>query len=59
MAKKRKTKKASIEKASIKKSDDITELEAIAQAMEKLDTFEGNLKADHTETHYVFTKVRE
>lgn len=38
--------------------EDSTEKEAIEAAMEYLETFEGNLKADHTETHFVFSKVR-
>lgn len=35
-----------------------TEQQAVAIAMNKLETFESNLKADHTETHYVFIKIR-
>lgn len=41
------------------KSSGKTEQDAIDLALEYLDTFEGNLKADHTKTQYVFTKVRE
>lgn len=41
------------------KSPGTTEQDAIDLALKELDTFEGNLKADHTETQYVFTKVRE
>lgn len=32
--------------------------EAVAKAMEHLNTFEANLKPAHTETDYIFTKVR-
>ena len=32
--------------------------DAIHSAMKCLDTFEGNLRTEHTETEYVFTKVR-
>lgn len=42
----------------ILKTDVVDENEAIVCAMELLDTFEGNLKADHTDTHFVFSKVR-
>ncbi len=33
--------------------------EAVQLAMEYLDTFEGNLAPNHSETEYIFTKVRE
>jgi len=36
-----------------------TEQEAKNKAIYRLDTFEGNLLEDHTETHYGFQKVRE
>ena len=36
-----------------------TEQLAIATAIEEMKTFEGNLKRDDTETHYVFSKVRQ
>jgi hypothetical protein len=36
-----------------------TETAATNAAMMHLETFEGNLKADHTETEYVYSKVRE
>jgi hypothetical protein len=39
--------------------EDFTEHEAVKEAMDALNTFEGNLKTAHTETHYVFSKVRE
>lgn len=45
-------------KWSVKKSDKVTEQQAVAQAMNKLETFESNLKRDDTETHYVFSKIR-
>ncbi|HLF51881.1 hypothetical protein [Flavobacterium sp.] len=38
--------------------EDFTKQEATQNAMKDLDTFEGNLKASHSETHYVFAKVR-
>jgi len=45
-------------KWSVKKTDKITEQQAVERAMVKLETFESNLKADHTETHFVFRKIR-
>lgn len=45
-------------KYSVKKSEKMTEQKAIAIAMEKMETFESNLKRDDTETHYVFKKIR-
>jgi len=36
----------------------MTEERALENAKEKLETFEGNLKAEHTETHFVFKKIR-
>jgi len=39
--------------------DKHTEQEAIAIAIEKMQTFEGNLKRDDTETHFKFSKVRQ
>lgn len=36
----------------------ITEQKALNIAKEELRTFEGNLKAVHTETHFVFRKIR-
>lgn len=38
--------------------EDYTKQEATQRAMQHFETFEGNLNANHTETHYVFTKVR-
>jgi hypothetical protein len=38
--------------------DDFTESEAIEQAKADLNTFEGNLKTDHNQTHFRFAKVR-
>lgn len=38
--------------------EDYTEADAVATAQTDLNTFEANLKPLHTETHYVFTKVR-
>jgi hypothetical protein len=32
--------------------------EATEKAIKYFDTFEGNLKGDHTETNFVFSKVR-
>ena len=46
----------------IKKEEDATphdEQVARQSAMEHFKTFEGNLKGDHTDTHFVFSKVRE
>lgn len=37
---------------------DFTKPEAVKEAVKQLDTFEGNIKENHTETHYVFSKVR-
>lgn len=45
-------------KFSVKKSDTMSEERAKAICMAKLETFEGNLKADHTETHFIFRKIR-
>lgn len=46
-------------KWSTKKSiKDMTEEKAKSIAKDKLETFEGNLKAVHTETHFVFKKIR-
>ncbi|MFY0481649.1 hypothetical protein ACI6PS_03515 [Flavobacterium sp. PLA-1-15] len=42
---------------SVKKNGK-TEQQAVAIAMDKLQTFESNLKRDDTETHYVFSKIR-
>lgn len=36
----------------------MTEEKAKNIAKDELETFEGNLKAIHTETHYVFKKIR-
>lgn len=36
----------------------MTEEKAKQFAKSRLETFEGNLKAEHTETHYVFKKIR-
>lgn len=36
----------------------ITEQKVLENAMRLFDTFEGNLKADHSETHFKFTKIR-
>jgi len=41
-----------------KSKNEMTETKAMLIAKEKLDTFEGNLKAEHTETHFVFKKIR-
>lgn len=38
--------------------DEFTEAEAIEQAKADLNTFEGNLKTNHNETHFRFAKVR-
>lgn len=38
--------------------DDYTEADAVGKAMSDLDTFESNLRALHSDTHYRFTKVR-
>ena len=46
---------------TIEKSEDLTLEEAIAQAMEYFETFEGNIlrvEEQEDETFYVFTKVR-
>jgi len=45
-------------KTSTSKKAKCTEQEAIVAAMEDLQTFENNLKANHTAENYVFTKVR-
>ena len=37
---------------------DLSEPEAIRKAMSDLDTFEGNLKTEHTDDYFRFTKVR-
>lgn len=48
-----------MKKWSVKKSKkEMTEEKARIEAQEKLETFEGNLKANHTTTHYVFSKIR-
>lgn len=41
---------------AINKVTDVSD--AIQKAMEHLDTFEGNLKADHTDTEFRFSRVR-
>jgi len=38
--------------------DEFEEQEAIAQAITDFESFEGNLKTDHTETEYRFAKIR-
>lgn len=38
--------------------DEFDERAAIVAAQDHLETFEGNLLPDHTETHYAFSKVR-
>ena len=40
------------------KDDYATEADAIEQAKEDLQTFEGNLKTDHNDTEYRYAKVR-
>lgn len=46
-------------KASKKRSiKGMTEEKALESAKAKLNTFEGNLKAEHTETHFVYKKIR-
>lgn len=45
-------------KWSVKKSDKVDEKKALSIAMKKLETFETNLTPDHTETHYVFKRIR-
>jgi hypothetical protein len=43
---------------AVKKTDSLTEAQAAQAAFESLETFEGNLKTAHTETHFVFSKIR-
>lgn len=43
---------------AVEKADNITEALAAQQAYESLETFEANLKAAHTDTHFVFSKIR-
>lgn len=42
----------------VEKTEGMTDLLARDKAVEHLKTFEGNLKKEHTETHYVFIKIR-
>lgn len=52
-------KERNLKQWSVKKSKkDMTELRARIQAMEKLNTFESNLSLHHSETHFVFRKIR-
>lgn len=44
-------------KYAIAKSE-TTEDQATQQALLDLETFEGNLQSEHTETHFVFSKIR-
>lgn len=50
--------KINFKKYSVKKSEKMTEQRAIEKAMKAMDTFEGNLQSDHTDTHYKFSKIR-
>lgn len=52
------TKNFEVLEFNLLKSSGKTEQEAIAEALTALATFEGNLKADHSETHFKFTKIR-
>lgn len=45
-------------KFSVKKTEKLTEQRAVEMAMKKMQTFETNLTPEHTETHYVFRRIR-
>lgn len=58
-AQRQKQKNRAFEIEKVKDGEPIDEQFAKKEAQNHFKTFEGNLRAAHTETHYVFTKVRQ